>query len=383
MQRGVCLAAVLVLVSASGAGAAQSDLDYGFTALLGHDSNPLRVSGDGPNGLFTQLALDAGYSRVVSPSVALFANGVAQARLYESSVSDADWASGNLRAGIGYSPRGLTHRLALAAGGFYGLGRSTFTDRATGEVYEVDSISTPGATVLIPDRFDYDSYGAFVNASWRQNDRLRFFLDTAWERSDYANDYTRNTDLYPLDHRSLTVEPGLSVQLNRMVGMGFSVALTDLDYDARPALDAAGFAVPGTTSKYRYAQYRVTFLVRPTTRWFVRLSLRSDDRNDTFAGYYDYGSLSAYASVDRDLTPRSRVRFHASWRRLDYDTATVPDEPELIRATDVRRLLGRYERTFSRRLRWFVEGGTQDAGSRDPVFAYDQNWFLSGVQFRR
>lgn len=377
------LIAATALLGVPIASAAESHLSYGATAAAGYESNPLQVSDNAAGGVFTQLALDASFRRSLDPDSALFISGNARTRLYDTDSSDADQLVGGLRAGYGIAPRGLEGRLALAAGGRCSAGRSTFIDRATGRVYEVSTVADPAETVRIPDRFDYDSYGAFFNARWSQNQRVRLSFDANWERSHYLEDYAENTDLDPLDYRSLTVEPGISVSFGELLTVGASVTLTDLDYDARSALDDSGAAVPGTAREYRYAQYEIAFQLKPANRWLLQLGLRSDDRTDAYAGYNDYGSWSAQASVDHDLTPSSKLRLHASWRTLEYDRAVVEGQPGLIQNTEERTVVGRYERGLGPDLRWFADIGTQAVDSRDPVLAHDQRWVLSGVQFRR
>jgi hypothetical protein len=364
----------------------ETRFDYGVSAALGFETNPLRVSDDGANGAFTQLALDGSATRIFGPTVALFANGNLQGRFHESAVSDADLGFGGLRAGVGYAPRRFGGgRLALAAGGILSASRSTFIDRQSGSIYEVEgrSGSSPPPLVPIPGRFDANDYGAFLNTRWTQSRTVQWFLDLGWRRSHYINDYSATTELAPLDHRLLSVEPGVNLQLGPILNLGLSVALTDLDYDARPALDEAGNEVAGTKRNYRHATFRSTFSIAPGPRWNLRLGLRVGDRQDLYAGYYDYESRSVFTSVDRELGSRSLLRLVAAWNDLQYDNATVPDATDLFRGTEARTLHLRYEYRIGKQLLWFADVGDRSTDSDDFVFAYDQNWVLSGIQFRR
>jgi hypothetical protein len=365
---------------------AETRWDYGVSAAAGVETNPLRVSGDGPNGAFTQVAVDGSVSRILSPAVALFANGFAQVRLHEADVADADTGNARLRAGIGFAPRRPGNgRLALACGAHYRSGRSTFIDRETGGEYQVAS-SAPGAAgapVAIPGRFDANDYGIFFNARWNQSRTVRFFLDGSWNRSAFINDYADTAGLAPLDSRSLSLEPGVNFQFSPMWSLGVSLAVTDQDYDARPALDENGAEAPGTTREYRYAQLRSTLMITPSPFWSVQLGLRASDRSDAYAGYYDFGSRSIYAQAERQLATKSKLRLFASWSDLEYDRATIPDSAESVRGTDARTVLLRYEYQVARRLLWFADLGDRNTESIDPVFAHDESWVLSGIQFRR
>ena len=84
------------------------------------------------------------------------------------------------------------------------------------------------------------------------------------------------------------------------------------------------------------------------------------------------------------LTTASRLRFYATLRDVDYDQATVTGDPiDPIRSSQEQRYAARFTRSFGERLRWYFEGGTQRTDSQDPVFAYDRDWVLTGIQYGR
>lgn len=386
MDRRHLLGILLVGILATATIAAEDDLGYGVRLTTGFETNPLRVTGAGPNGIFTDLLLDGRYRHEFGPRVEFFADADAWQRLYESGAADADYGGGAVRTGVALQPTSAGwDRLTLTAGGFYSLYRATYTDRATGEVFEVSGAPAASpSTVSIPDRLDYDGSGLFVDAVWNQNRRLRLFLKTAFDRFDYVEDYTGTTELDPLDYRSTRVEPGISWLVSQVVRLKFSVRWTDVDYDERPALDKNGLEVPDVDREYRYGQLRLSLRVTPTDRWKIYFGVGGSDRNDTYAGYYDYGSRWSYVAVDRILRDHGRIRLYGSLRDVDYDNATVTGEPEgTVLGNDVQRLLARYERGFRERLSLFVEGGMQRTDSKDPIYAYDTDWVLTGIQFRR
>lgn len=357
-------------------------LAYGATLATGFETNPLQVADDGPDGFFTRFALDGHVSRTFDRRVALFASGEGRARIYEGSVGAADDYGGLLRAGVGYAPSVLGGKLAVGAGVSHELGRSTFVDRATGLVYEVPG-SGGGADVPVPDRFDFDATGAFLNLRYTQNRRLKWFLDTELEHTRYVKDYQVETDLSSLDYRSVVIEPGVKIKLNGVFSLGVSLALSRLDYDERPALDVAGTDVPGIRREYEYVQIRTSVTYDPANRFKVDLGIRADNRDDTYQRFLDYDSLGSQLRVEWARTPTSLVALHAEYTDLDYLHATVIDAADELRESDVLSLAARYQHTLGTGLEWFADLGTEDNTSTDPVFEYRRTWVQTGIRLAR
>lgn len=385
-RNAVTVFAVLSVLTPAVAG--ETETTYGVGAAVGFDSNPLLVSGDGPSGAFTRFRLDGGLTRYIGPgsTAAFFLDGDVTSRIDESRTSDAGRDGGNLRVGVALSPGFAGHRLVVSTGGRLAAYRGTFTDRATGEVYEaaVAPPTDPPSTTPIPDRLDFDNAGAFVNLRWKQGHRLTWSVETSWDRTDYGEDYAGNTDLDRLDHRSVTVRPGASFRFGDVATLAVNVALTDLDYDDRPALDETGTKVPGTTRTYHYARYQALVLVKPAEPWSFHVALGAGGRDDDYAGYYDTVSRSGSVALGRHFGSKSRLRLIASLRDVEYDHATVSGDPtDAIRGSDERYFAGRFTRTIGEHLRWYVEGGTQQTDSPDPVFAFDRDWVLTGFRFGR
>jgi hypothetical protein len=365
---------------------ADTDTHYGVSLTGGYDTNPLWVADDGPDGAFAELRLDGGVTRYVGDGsiAAFFAQGHVATRLDSSRTADAARDSGSVRIGTAISPPFAAHRLAISAGANVSAYRGTFTDRATGSIYEasVAPATDPPSTIPIPDRLDSNTSGLFLDLRFKQNARLTWFLETSADRTAYLENYEAETDLDRLDFHALRIRPGASIGIGPLATLRVQIALTDLDYDDRPALDRSGVVVAGTTRSYRYAQYQVSLNVRPTDPWNLSLALASGGRDDTYAGYYDNVSRAGVLSVDRALGARSRLRVFATLRELDYDRATITGDPaDGIRGSDERSYVARWSRRFGERLGWYVESGLQQTESEDPVFAYDRNWFLSGIRF--
>lgn len=376
----------IVLLAAFPATGGQTDYDYGVNLMAGYDSNPLEVSRDGtaPGASLAQLRLDGSVSRKFGPNFTLFADADARGRWHASDASGADFDAESLRAGLAFSPPAVS-RLLVGLGGRYASYRATYTDRADGEVYEVGAVGEPaGTTIPIADRLNHEAAEAFLNLRWRQNKAFRLFFDARYQDTDYREDYGETTNLEPLDFRAVTLEPGLSVQVHRAARLVLSVARTDLDYDRQSALDEDGFRVPGQTRSYEYLHYRLTLRVEPVRRWSLSFGARASDRSDTWAGYYDYGSMSSYVAVDHELSRKNKLRFYTSYSDLSYDNATVTGDPaEQTLDEKQQTFLARFEHATSRRMSWFVEGGARNTDSRDPDFIYEGDWVLGGVELRR
>jgi hypothetical protein len=381
---GVC---AVVLTFAQPPHAAEPATGLAVTLAYGYDSNPLRLNDGGEDGAYAELALGGGVNLGLNPRLRWFLNGGARTRDHESALSGADATTGDVRVGFEITPNPYAYRkLLIALGGLYGVSRSTFIDRATGRVYEVESDppTDPPTAVPIADRFDADTSGAFLDLSWSVNRRIRLGLSALLEHADYVEDYTGSTALHPLDYRAFTLEPRLFVRLHRIMGLGLSVVRTDLQYDEHPALDGNGSEVSGTTREYDYTDLRINLRLAPGKRWILEAGLRGGARVDTFAGYYDFDSQVAYLSLSHRPGERSRLQLYASNRELDYDRAAVPGSVDGdLRASDVTRVVVRFDWRLQKWLELFGEGGTQQTGNADPIYAYERDWVLTGITFRR
>ena len=385
--RVLVLSALAGLFLVSAGLSAETELDLGVGLSVGYDTNPLRIAGDGANGAFSQLDLQAGVEVGITERVGWFLAGRGEARRYGSGLGNGDFDSAELELGFSFTPNPRSARkLALVVGGFYGLARSTFVDRASGEVYRVvvDPLPVPPTTLALPDRFDANLSGAFFNMSWRVQRRVQLMLETRYEEADYVEDYYALTGLEKLDYRVRTMRPGVKFQLGGVAVLTLEAVRTDLDYRQQPALDAGGAQVPGTLREYGYADLRVTLRVVPAPRWNLRIGAMDGRRDDVYAGFYDYGARLAFASVDYDAGRQGRAQLYLSQRDVDYDEAVVPGSVTgEVRGSATRQVVARYDRTLRRDLGWFLLGGIQDTDSADALFTYKRSWLQSGFRYRR
>ncbi|MCP3977725.1 MAG: hypothetical protein GY716_00145 [bacterium] len=386
-QSLIALPLAVLLLGAGGALAEGSRLHYGAEVAVGYDSNPLRVMDDGDNGAFTELSADLSHTIELAPLVRVFYDADATFRFHGSDRSNADFGGGELGAGLGFAPyRGGKSSVTLWVGAELAMFRTTYIDRETGDVYETSGVplTDPPTAVAVPDRYDSDRTSFFVNTRWTLNRRVRLSLETRYETTSYREDYSKTTTLDPLDHVQLVLTPELRFRVSEAFTLRAAVAFADRDYDERPALDGSGDPVDGTQREYRQTKLRLWADFDPSGDWRVRFGLRNSERDDTFAGYYDYASIGMWASVERRIGDMNRVRLFAAMSERDYDNATVQGETdEVVLGSEIKRFSLRYDRNLSKGLRWFAEAGAQDTDNEDPVYAYDRRWVLTGIRFRR
>lgn len=370
------------------ASAGESEIGYGGDWTLGYETNPLLVSDDGPNGGYTQLRLSGNLTHYLGSgeSAAFFLTGNAASRIDESETSSAGHDSANLRSGFALSPGFASRRLVISVGGRFSAYRGTFIDRTDGEIYTAGVVpaTDPESSISIGERLDYDLAGTFLNLRVKQSPRLSWFLNSSFDRVDYVADYTAQTDLDPLDFSSLALTPGVRIGFGQVTTLQFSVARTELDYDARPALDRDGFQVAGTTREYEFTEFQASLSVQPAARTRFSLGASAGGRDDTYAGYYDSSDGAGSLSFEHSFGERSRLSAYTSIREVEYDHATVSGDPtDLVRSSDERRHAARYTHRFGDRFEWYVEGGADRTDSPDPIFAYEREWILTGMHFER
>jgi len=389
VRRAVVVFALLGLAIPAAVAGARTRASLAASLAYGFDDNPLLLADSAAAGSFAELTLGGSVDLALTPHVHGFLSGSGRVRNHESSLADADVASGDLRLGFRLTPNPWAFRgVVVSVGGLYGVRRATFIDRATGDVYEIerDPSTSPATTVDIPDRFDVNTLGAFLDVGFKLSERVRLRVNALLERAEYVENYAADTALQALDYRALTVEPGLFVKLHPRVAAGLSLVLTELGYDDQPALDGSGQAVADTTRQYDYRDLRLTLRVAPAARWSLEAGFRGGRRQDAFAGFYDFDSRVGYLTVSHQLLPRTRLQLHASSRELDYDHAEVAGSVEgELRASEVRRIVGRVDWRFRGRpeLGWFGEGGSQRTNNTDSIYAYERAWVQTGMTYRR
>jgi hypothetical protein len=381
-MRSRLLAAVAAACQLSAAGLAWADIatKARVETSLGHDTNPLRLSGDGSGEAFVEL--DAGASLVAAVGRGkLRIGGEAALRAHEADrrAADTEWAQLQL-AGVlpRLSPR--TRPLDLTVGAFHERRRSTFVDRGTGEIYRVVSEQDPQLSVPIGDRLDSNALGLFTDVRYKLTPRLSLTFDGEWRSTSYAEDYAATTVLDPLDADTLQLEPGVRMRIAGPLLVSASVVHATIDYEARPALDAEGQVVPGTTREDELVEGRLVVQFAPSERWRLRAGFDHSDRTDLWAGYYDSTATRESLTYDRRLGASHSLLLRASRRSLEYERLTVEqDGAGDIRTSDEDRLFGRLTTRVNESFEWFGEVGVDRAESTDDDFTHRRDWVRAGI----
>ena len=378
---GVALMLAVACIFAAGpAEAAESDVDFNIGLNLGYDSNPHQLATNEPGGAFAELDLGFDVDVELGRSFDYFfeIDGTA----YQSDVDNANTLGSGLATGFAFTPyRQDGRRFTIAVGGILGMRRSTFVSHTTGEILEV--MVDPLTSVPIPDRFDSDTVGGFLDLELRLNRKVMLTLDTLVENRNYVEDYETLPGVDTLDYQRVTIEPGVRFNINGAMEIRVSLPITDREYDERPARDIDGIEVPGTIREYQYQALSVWFDIDAGGKWDFSIGLRGTDREDTFENYYDSMRLNASVRARREIGDNARLSLYGSLQDIDYDNATVLNEVAgEIRSSDRTRFRGRYERVLSSRIDLYVEAGTESEGNEDPVFAYDRTWTAVGLKFQ-
>ena len=367
-----CWLLCCVLVSGTlVAGEAQWDHEIGLNT--GYDSNPLKLPDNEQGGGYTEVAFDGGLDFEYSRRNAFHLDLDASARRHSSSLSDADTTRVGLAAGFELTPYVEDFSaLQLDLGTRLASRRTTFTSRQTGEVYEIDDGS--GTFVALPDRFDYNRIEVFADLEWRLSLRTQLFLETEYTFKDYVEDYASVATVEPLDYDGLTFRPGARYDATRMLEVELSALRTGREYDERTAVDATGASVAGTLREYVYTGFEAKLRLRPENRWRWTFGLETLDREDSYAGYYDYSSWTARALSRFRISSRDRLRLYASLSDREYDNSTVNSEVNgELRSSETLRLRAAYMRKLTRRFDVTVEAGLHSVDNPNPLYEYDRN----------
>ncbi len=372
----------LICVAAPFAEAASRDGHLEVTLTPGYDTNPLelRDAADAREGAaYTELGLDTGFNIQWTPLFGTFADLDGAIRAYESDLSDADRDWVELRAGATLTPyRNGARGFAVAFGGTFDAYRATYVDPATGDVYHAFDGSR---WVPVPDRFDFDAAGAFLDVRWRTHERVLVYLDSKAVDRRYAEDDSGT--LSSLDDRTVSLEPGVLLDLGERWRLDVSYRWSDRRYDDLPSLDRTAAEVPGERREYLSTGYSITFGFEPTDAIRLALGVTGQARDDRYAGYYDNSGVAVYAAADYSLGEKTRFRGWIARRDVEYDHATVGSLTS-GETLDTDRLLAaaRAERDLNRHLTILGEAGLDRTDSRDPLFTYDRNWVRAGIRFR-
>jgi len=368
-----CCLLLCCVLAAGGVLAGEAEWNHEVGLNTGYDSNPLKLPDNEKGGGFTEAAFDGGLDFEYSRRNAFHLDLEAKTRRHGSSLSDADRTTAGLAAGFELTPYVKDFSaLQLDVGTRLAVRRGTFTSRQSGQVFEVDDGG--GTFVAIPDRFDYNRMETFANLEWRLNLRTQLFLDSEYTFKDYVEDYHGIATVESLDYDGLTFRPGARFDATSMLNVELSAIRTDREYDERTSVDTTGTSVPGTLREYVYTGFDAKLRLRPENRWRWTFALQTLDREDTWAGYYDYTSWTARVWTRFRISSRDRLILSTSLSDREYDNSTVNSELNgELRSSETLRLRAAFTRKLTRRFDVTVEAGLRSVDNPNALYEYDRD----------
>ena len=376
-----CCSMICCLLAAGIVFAGDNSVEFEIDLTSGFDSNPLQMPVNEPDGMFLEAKLGANMDREIASGVSMFFDLSTTLQRYESNVSDADTSRGDLKAGFEFVPyRNRQKRIKLQVGGRLVVNREIFTSRSSGTVFSVsDGL---GGQVEIPDRFDSNRTEGFFDVEWRLNYRMRLSLDTTYIDKNYTEDYSSLSTVESLDYNSFGFEPKFRVDLTDSLDLKASVEVVDREYDTRTALDLTGISVPGSVREYDDVTYSLAVYYRPKAVWALSGGVSLSDREDVYAGYYNYDELSYYGTFRTKIGQRNQLRTRVSVNDRDYVRAIVNGEINgEIRENNNVRVKSSFSRTLTQNLSLTVEAVFYEVKSRNALYEYDRNQLGVWVTF--
>lgn len=294
--------------------AADSTLD--LRSNLGYDSNVFHLNGSvgARGGMFTLLDGEWGGERGWPSGWTAGLDLGAEARLYESSVSEGDEWNYFIRL------RGDSHEKRSEHGFMWALRYrvqdSTFVSHFTG------GVATSGTTE-IGDRFD--SATADLHGKWLLPGGAygRLSFEGHGESRNYRRDYAALL-LDRLDYDEVGLQPEYEVG-ERESKLKLNTTLVLRRYRDRRIEDAAGNPVAGTDLEYRYYGAGMAYKQALSAAAGIELKAGYEQRRDNGVGFGDRTRWNVAVGWQHRPREGAKVSLDAEWssRRLDNQQSTV------------------------------------------------------------
>jgi hypothetical protein len=345
---------------------------------LGYDSNPYTLSGGvgEEGGMFMALDASAEATRETAGGGELALDAGVAARLFGSSMSDANEAQYFVRVGGETGGKRREHAFDWALR--YRLRDSTYVSRATGDV------ATSGGAE-IGDR--YDSGIADLRGAWHLPGGRwgRVTLEGSAESKDYRKDYA-SLGLDRLDYTQFGVEPQYEYERGAdTVQVKLPWAMRQ--YRDRRVSDVNGVAVAGTDLEYTYLGLDARYARELSAADEIGWTGGYETREDNGAGYGDRKRWQT--GVDWTHKPAKGEKLSAG---LEYSSRVfdrpVTGNPLINDETPEKKgyaVKVKYERPFpgvavkDLALLGSARWESYD-NSSDPIFEYDRYEVFAGVR---
>lgn len=294
---------------------ATSSHDTDFEALLGYDSNALRISTNEQDGFFSEFDLDYEYLYIFEGKHKFSIDVDVNTRIYEDTLTDANKTVGKLASTFQWAeaktPFGkLRPEVSIDLNG---LDR-TYTSRNTGNV------ATFGGQD-IGDR--YDSLWFDFNAGLRNRlDKLNLYLDFDARIKDYQNDY-QALGLERLDYYQYGLTPRLRYRFNDSLVARLKLQYQRRNYKDRRQRDLNGAALTGTDLSYNHYSLDSSISYELSDEWKIRLAGGLFKRHDNGSGYTDKTEYSSSAKLSYFPTQENEYSAKIEYFKREFDNGII------------------------------------------------------------
>lgn len=181
-------------------------------------------------------------------------------------------------------------------------------------------------------------------------------------------------------------EGGPKLSLGRTYGQRseatVSYELNHRPYDHREQSTRAAAAIPGSALAFTQHRAQLTWKHHwdEPRRWRTTAKLSYESSHDNGPGYYDFRKWQVSQQV-RWTAPPWEVSFTGRFADYQYPHQPVaPGSPRAIERMDFSLNL-RLERTFTKRLKWFLDYDFERSLANQPATGYAVNFVHSGVSW--
>lgn len=313
----VMLAVSTLFAPAATAGDTKVELE----AATGYDSNPYRVSANEQGGSYVDLDAGVDYENPLSDATLFFLSLDADSTVFFGDADDASHHSAGMEAGMEFEwGRRGNDRFKLKLGAESDMRRGTYVSRFTGQIGEIGG--TP-----IPDRFDYNRVGAFVESDYYLGRDAQFALDVKFYDKNYVEDYSA-LGADRLDATQWAVAPKFEYEITDKWQTSLFVEFAKRTYDDRPVDDASGTPIPGRNREYDYQDYGFDVEYAPTETLEWSFGYSAGNRRDNGGGYWDYDSADYFVQLESKFASDAELSIKLYRTEKEYDNVVVVANPE-------------------------------------------------------
>lgn len=351
---------------------AAGDVEIG--AFVGYDNNPYRLTKNQEASIYSEVFASGDASTGTLKTGKWQASGSINQLFYGSDGEYADRTKLKLRGKFSKKHIKLSgDRLDLAVE--YSLSDSTYVERSTGLLADFSGFNTE-------DR--YDATTVTLKNRYRRpvSDAIEIGLRVNYKTKDYE-DY-EPIGLYSLDYKQLMLQPGVAIDINERSTLAVDLIISLRDYDSRLAKDEFGDNIGNKELSYDYLGFKADYDVELSDLMALSFSYKHVNRTDNGGGYYDQSKDKLKLALQ--IKPDDRQSIDVSVAKSDTNFDKPPfalDLDEENRETKGYQYAIEYEYRIGERIKqpthFVFKLLVEDYEDSDPVYSYDRNRILAGI----